>query len=153
MASQQSDKMITEAKTYAENTLNQTAGPVAERLFNALHDETIDEQTREFLWSQLAGNAREKIAEARAYRTKVVENARANADYLRSLLPEYRQRPELVIQKLYLDTIEQILNNADEKFIVQPAEGTKGTEIRVLINRDPLLKTRTAQEQATQQEQ
>ena len=150
MASQQSDKMVTEARTYAENTLNQAAGPVAEKLFNALHNETVDEQTKEFLWSQLAGTARETIAEARAYRTKVVENARANADYLKSLLPEYRQRPELVIQKLYLDTIEQILNNAVEIFVIQPAEGTKGTEIRVLINRDPLLRSKTSREQTTQ---
>lgn len=153
MASQQSDKEITEARTYAENTLNQAAGPVAEKLFNALHNETVDEQTREFLWSQLAGTARETIAEARAYRTKVVENARANADYLKSLLPEYRQRPELVIQELYLDTIEQILDNADEKFVVQPTKGAKGKEIRVLINRDPSLKSKTSNEQTTQEGQ
>lgn len=150
MASQQSDKMVTEARTYAENTLNQASGPVAEKLFKALHDETVDEQTKEFLWSQLAGTARETIAEARAYRTKVVENARANADYLKSLLPEYRKRPELVIQKLYLEAIEKILNNAIEIFVIQPAEAVKGTEIRVLINRDPLLKSKTSREQTTQ---
>jgi membrane protease subunit HflK len=151
LASQKSEKAITEARTYAETTLNEAAGPVAEELFAALYDKTIDEQRREFLWSQLAGKAQEKLGDAREYATKVVENARANADYLGSLLPEYRERPKLVLQRIYLDAIENILNNAEEKFIIQTAEGAKGTEIRVLLNRDPSLKRqRSGSEETTQ---
>ena len=147
-ASQQRDKEISKARTYAANTLNEAAGPVAEKLFASLHDESIDEQTRELLWSQLAGTAREKIADARTYRTEVVERARANADYLESILPGYRQRPKLVLQKIYLDAMEKILgDNPDEKFVVQTAEGTKGTQIRVLLNRDPTLKKKKSKEQ------
>jgi len=153
-ASQESETEITNARTYAENTLNEASGPVAEKLFAALHDKSVDEQARELLWSQLAGTAREKIADARTYRTEVVERARANADYLESILPEYRQRPELVLQKIYLDAIEQILgNNADEKFVVQTTKGSKGTQIRVLLNRDPKLKPKRSKEQAEQQNQ
>lgn len=153
-ASQKSQTAITEARTYAGTTLSEAAGPVAEELFKALHDDAVNEQTKEFLWSQLAGTAREKIAEARAYRTKVVETARANADYLERLLPEYRQRPKLVLQRIYLDYIERILNSADEKFVVQAAEGAKGTELRVLLNRDASLKpkTKTSQEQTAQKQ-
>ena len=147
-ASQESETEITNARTYAANTLNEAAGPVAEQLFAALHDESIDEQTRELFWTQLAGTAREKIADARTYRTKVVERARANADYLESILPEYRQRPKLVLQKIYLDALEQILgNNPDEKFVVQTTKGSKGTQIRVLLNRDPTLKPKRSKEQ------
>jgi regulator of protease activity HflC (stomatin/prohibitin superfamily) len=152
-ASQKSQTTITEARTYAENTLSQAAGPVAEALSKALHDETAGEQDKESLWSQLAGTAQEKIAEARAYRTKVVETAKANADYLERLLPEYRQRPKLVLQRIYLDAIEQILNNADEKFVIQTAGGAKGTELRVLLNRDPSLKPRASREQTAQEQQ
>ncbi|HCO96025.1 MAG TPA: hypothetical protein DIU00_19145 [Phycisphaerales bacterium] len=153
-ASQESETEITNARTYAANTLNEASGPVAEKLYAALHDESIDEQTRELLWPQLAGTAREKIADARTYRTEVVERARANANYLESILPEYRQRPELVLQKIYLDAIEQILgNNADEKFVVQTTKGSKGTQIRVLLNRDPKLKSKRSNEQAEQQNQ
>jgi len=140
LASQKSEKAITEARTYAETTLNEAAGPVAEELFAALHDETVDEQTREFLWLQLAGKAQEKLGDAREYATRVVENARASADYLESLLPEYQERPKLVLQRIYLDALENILNKAEEKFIVQTTEGVGGTEIRVLLNRDPSLK-------------
>lgn len=147
LASQISEKVITEARTYAETTLNEGAGPVAEELFTALHDKTIDEQRREFLWSQLAGTAQEKLGDAREYATKIVENARANADYLESLLPEYRQRPKLVLQRIYLDALENILNNAEEKFVVQTTEGAKGTELRVLLNRDRTLKRKTTEDQ------
>jgi membrane protease subunit HflK len=153
-ASQQRGKEITDAEAYAANTLNEAAGLVAEQLIAALHDESIDEQTKEQLWSQLAGTAGKIIADARAYRTKVVEHARANADYLESILPEYRQRPKLVLQKIYLDALEQILgDNPDEKFVVQTTKGSKGTEIRVLLNRDPTIKKKKSTEQTEQENQ
>ncbi len=143
MASQRSQTTITEARTYAENALSEAAGPVANDLFKALHDPNVSEQDKEFMWSQLAGTAQQRIAEARAYRTKVVETAKANADYLERLLPEYRQRPQLVLQRIYLDAMERIFGNADEKFVVQTSAGTKGNETRVMINRDPSLKPKT----------
>jgi len=142
-ASQESQKAISEAKGYAENTLNETAGPIAEELLAVLAGKTTGEQENELLWGQLAGAAQEKIAQARAYRTKVVEVAKANAEYLQKLLPEYRKRPKLVIQKIYQDAIEYVLDNADEKIIIQPTEGTKGREIRILLNRDPTIKPKS----------
>ena len=150
MASQASQRVVTEARTYAENTLNEAAGPIAEKLFAALHDETVGEQAKELLWSDLGGTARERMADAQAYQTRVVETAKANADYLQRLLPEYRLRPKLVIQKIYLDAMEQIFANADEIFVVQTADDAKGTELRVLLNRDPLLKPKKKEGQTTQ---
>jgi membrane protease subunit HflK len=96
---------------------------------------------------EASGLAQMKIAEARAYRTKVVASARANADYLRQLLPEYRKHPELVVQEIYLDAIERIFANVDEKFVIP-----KGAEWRIYINRDPSLKPKTSKEQTTQQD-
>jgi len=116
-ASQGSEQTISKARTYAENTVIEAGALV-----------------------------QEKIAEARAYRTKVVASARANADYLRQLLPEYRKRPELVIQKIYQDAIERIFTNVNEKFIVP-----KGAEWRILVNRDPSLKPKTGKEQTTKE--
>lgn len=138
-ASEESQKAISRARTEARNTLDKTAGPVAEELFDALTDEdnTLDEQAQELLWSGLSGTAQEEILEAEAYRTRVVANAKANADYFRSLLPEYRRRPELVIQNIYQDVIEEILANVDEKFVIEP---TDGEELRILINRDPNIR-------------
>ena len=139
-ASQESQKAISEARTYVENTLNEAAGPIAMQLYKSLRDETISEEEKELLWSQLAGAAQEKIAQARAYRTKVVESAKADVEYLHEILPEYRKRPRLVTQKIYLDAIEYVLNNAAEKFIVQPTKGSKGREFRIILNRNPTIK-------------
>jgi membrane protease subunit HflK len=146
-ASQSSQAAISEARTYAETTLSETAGPVAEELFGALKGKDTSEQREQFLWDNVAGTARERIAQARAYRTQVVETAKANADYLQKILPEFRKRPELVVQRIYLDAIEEVLNNADEIFIVQPAAGAKGGEIRVIVNRNPEISSEQEQQE------
>ena len=143
-ASQDRQTSINAARAYAESTLNEVAGPVAEKLFTAVYYDTVSEEEKELLWSQLAGTAQEKISEARSYRTKVVANARANAEYLKELLPEYRKYPELVIQKIYQDAIERIFTNVDEKFVIP-----KGAEWRIYINRDPSLKPKNSEEQTT----
>jgi len=139
-ARQASDKIISEARTYAEQTLNEAAGPVAEELLAAIKNTPPEPGTLEQLWSQVAGAAREKIAQARAYRTEVVEQAKANARYLQEVLPEYRKRPQLVLQRIYVDAMQKIMENADEKFVIQQAEAAAAREIRILLNRDPTLK-------------
>ncbi len=142
-ASQESQKSISEAKGYAEKTLNEAAGPIAEELLAVLKKKDIREDEQELLWSQLAGEGRELIAEAKAYKTKTIESAKANAEYLQKILPEYQKRPKLVIQDIYQEAIEYVLNNADEKIIIQPAKGLKGQELRILINRDPAIKPKS----------
>ena len=139
-ASQERGKAVSNARSYAQTTLNQAVGRVAESLHRALKDETVDPEQLERLWAQVGGQAQDEIAQAQTYRAKVAASAEANANYLLSLLPEYEKRPELVAQEVYLDTIEQVLQNADEKFIIERADNAKGHEIRVLLNRDPKLK-------------
>lgn len=51
-ASQQSQTAINEARTYAENTLNQAAGPIAPVLLSALEDKTVSDEKLESLWNQ-----------------------------------------------------------------------------------------------------
>jgi membrane protease subunit HflK len=140
-ASQDRQTAINAARTYAESTLNEAAGPIAEKLFAALNDNNISEEQKEFLWSQLAGTAQEKISEARTYQAKVIENARANAEYLKALLPEYRKHPELVIDNLHKDAMERIYDNVDETFVVP-----EGTEWRIQLNRDPSLKPKESEQ-------
>ena len=139
-ASQKSQAAITGARTYAENTLNEVAGLVARQLYQGLVDGKLDDPQCESLWSQAAGQTRDRIAQAEAYRTKVVESAKANADYLLSLLPEYQKRPELVARGKYSDAIEEVLARADEKFIVELSEAAKERQIRINLNREPVRK-------------
>jgi membrane protease subunit HflK len=144
-ASQESEKRVSEAKGYAENILNEAGGPVVYQILDQLKNPTMTPKEQDVLWSELAGSAQEQIAQARAYRTSVVESAKANADYLRTILPEYSKRPTLVVQKIYQDTVENVLNNADEKIVLQPSAG-KTREVRILVNRDPKIKPK-AEEQ------
>jgi len=145
-ASQTSQKNVTQARGYAENILNEAAGPIAEVFLEAVKQPSRSEQQMEILWQQLAGQARELIAHAKAYRTEVVEKARANAEYLREILPEYKKRPELVVQGIYNDAVEYVLENTDEKMVIQPTETSKPKEIRIQLNRDPSLKSRSKQD-------
>jgi len=145
-ASQQSQKAISKARGYFETTLNEAAGPLALTLFASLSDETINEEEKELLWAQLAGEAQEEIAQARTYRTKIVEDARADAEYLHKILPEYRKRPKLVLQQIYLDAVKHVFSSADEKIFVQPTKGVKGREVRVIVNRDLMKKPKSQEE-------
>jgi len=145
-ASQQSQKAISEAIGYSETTLNEAAGPLALTLFASLSDKTINEEEKELLWAQLAGVAQEEIAQARTYRTKIVEDASADAEYLHKILPEYRKRPKLVLQQIYLDAVKHVFNKADEKIFVQPTEGAKGREVRIIVSRDLMKKPKSQKE-------
>jgi membrane protease subunit HflK len=131
-ASQKSQGEISKARTYAANTLNEAAGSVARELHATLHDENIGEKEKELLWAQAAGAAQAKIARARAYATKVVEEAEADAGYLKKILPEYRKHPE-IIHKIHRDAIVYVLEKADKKIMIQPTEGDGKTEIRIMI--------------------
>lgn len=145
-ASQESGRTRSEAQTYAENTLNAAAGRVANDLYDAIRADNADPNALDVLWSQVAGRAQGLISDARTYRTEVVASAEANARYLESILPEYRQRPDLVAQQLYLDTIDRVLQDADEKFVVQPSGQAGSHEIRVLVERDATLQPRQQRE-------
>ncbi len=139
-ASQASQQKVTEARTYADTTLNKAAGQVAESLYQASRDPKTSEPQQTALWAQATGEVQDVVAQAQTYRTRVVERARANADYLGQILPQYRQLPELVTRQIYLDAMQEVLRNVDEKIVFDRCDEAKEREIRVLINRDALLK-------------
>lgn len=142
-ASNEADRMIREARGYAESRINEAGGE--EMVNGILSPDTQDEQ-KEYFWNNASGTVQQIIAEAKAYRTKVVESAKANADYLQKLLPEYRKRPELVLQRIYQDAIEEVLSNTQETIIAQPSSGAKNREFRVMINRDPAISKKKQEE-------
>jgi membrane protease subunit HflK len=135
-ASNEADKMIREAKGYAESKINEAGGG---EMINAVLSPDTNSQQREYFWNNASGTVQQTIAEARAYKTKVVESAKANADYLKKLLPEYQKRPKLVVQRIYQDAIEEVLSNTQETIIAQPSGDVKNSEFRVMINRDPTI--------------
>jgi len=151
-ASQTKKTAITEARTYAEKTLNEAAGPLAAELLKNTTFARLSDAQKDYALDNLAGQAQQIIAQAKAYRTNVVTAAEANARYLRALLPEYRRHPQLVINDIYEEAMEQILQNTDEKMIVQPTTGSVTPEIWLRFNRDPAIKPRKPKK-ANQQNQ
>jgi membrane protease subunit HflK len=135
-ASNEADKMIREAKGYSESKINEAGGS---EMINAVLSPDTNDRQREYYWNNASGTVQQTIAEARAYKTKVVESAKANADYLSKLLPEYQKRPKLVVQRIYQDAIEEVLSNTQETIIAQPNGAVKNSEFRVMINRDPTI--------------
>ena len=154
IASNNRSDAITQAKTKAETLLTETAGSIkkAEDLYKTLHDDTVSAEEKELLWSQISGKLRTYLFNADVYATEVAKNAEASAKYLQSILPEYRQRPDIVINRLYNDAMEKIMSNADEKFTVQPPNNAEGGELWISLNRDTSLGQRGKQEQTQNQD-
>jgi membrane protease subunit HflK len=139
-ASQTSQQKVTEARTYADTTLTKVAGQVAGTLYRALRDPNTSESQQAALWAEVTGDVQDVVTQAQTYRTRVVERARANAEYLGQILPGYRQQPELVARQIYLDAMQEVLKNVEEKIVFDRCDEAKEREIRVLVNRDALLK-------------
>lgn len=139
-ARQESEQTRVDARSYQERLLTDTGGPQADAVLEQLKRDDLTPAEQEALVAELSGQVQSKISDARAYRTTVVNDAKANADYLRELLPGYREHPELVLQEIYQRAISEVLENAQEKIIIQPSADGKSREIRVLINRDPNVK-------------
>ena len=139
-ASNNSNQRIITAKTKATEILNETGGANAERILAELKKGEFDQAGKEKLLDQLAGLCQKKISDARAERTRIVESAKANADYLVSLLPQYRKRPELVLQNIYQEAVGEVMANAVEKIFIQPSVEGKDREVRVLVNKKPVKK-------------
>lgn len=78
------------------------------------------------------GQASKTVAAAQARRTRLVRSAAADVETFRRLLPSYRANPSLVKRQLWLETVGRVLENVDEKVLVDP-----GKELRIEVGRDP----------------
>ena len=144
-ARQESEQIRIDASSYKEMLLTNTGGSGAEDILEQLKQPGLSQSQQEELVAKLSGQVQTEISEARLYRTKVVEDAKANAEYMQKLLPEYRKNPELVLQDIYQKAIEQVLADADEKIFMQTREGLPD-EIRLMLNRDPNIKKNKAKQ-------
>lgn len=69
------------------------------------------------------GEAQALIFEAEAYRQRVVAEARGEANRFLALYESYRLAPDVTMQRLYLETMEQILRNANKVIMDQTGGG------------------------------
>lgn len=65
------------------------------------------------------GQAARLTADATAYKQEVVDRATGDASRFRGLLGEYRQNPQVMRSRLYLETMESVLSKTS-KIVVEP---------------------------------
>ncbi|WP_237059201.1 FtsH protease activity modulator HflK [Microbulbifer sediminum] len=63
------------------------------------------------------GTAQRRIEEAEAYKARVVELARGETVRFEKLLGEYQQAPEVTRERLYLDTIQEVMSNTSKVMV------------------------------------
>lgn len=150
-ARQESEQARVDARAYYEKLLTDTGGPQAEAILQQLKKSDLSQEEQIELVAGLSGQVQSTISAARAYRTTVVSSAQADAEYLTQLLPQYREYPDLVLQRIYQDAVEHVLANAEEKFIMQRSEDGKPVEFRFLMNRDPNVEKQKTKDKAEKQ--
>jgi membrane protease subunit HflK len=68
------------------------------------------------------GNAARQEEDSEAYKTRVVQTSQGEAERFLSVLQEYEKAPKVTRERLYLDTIEQVLSNSS-KVVIDMKQG------------------------------
>jgi len=86
----------------------------------------------ETLLGQSSGSVQEILNMARSYKTNMVEHAKADAERLEALLPEYQKNPKVVLTRLLLSTYETSLKSVRKWYMPNDIY-----RLRMQIDRDP----------------
>jgi membrane protease subunit HflK len=70
------------------------------------------------------GNAARLLESAEAYRAQVIAEAEGESDRFIALLTEYQRAPEVTRQRLYYETMEQVLGNSSKVILDAQGSGT-----------------------------
>jgi modulator of FtsH protease HflK len=65
-----------------------------------------------------SGEAEQTIEEAKGYALERVNRSKGDAARFNSMYEEYSKAPEVTRQRLYLETIQQVLKNVDQKVVL-----------------------------------
>ncbi len=74
------------------------------------------------------GNAQRIIEEATAYKDQVVLDAQGEVERFQRLLPEFKLAPELLKERLYIQTMEKVMANTPKVML----DGNNGNNLTVL---------------------
>jgi regulator of protease activity HflC (stomatin/prohibitin superfamily) len=98
------------------------------------------EEEMTVLYANASGRVRNILAEARAYRTTVAESAKGDASQITSLLANSPENIKIFLDHSRIEAIEEVLDNAFEKFLYRPVIGEDGKTrptLDILLNRRP----------------
>ena len=77
------------------------------------------------------------IAEAETYRKQVVAEVKAESQYFRSINEAYLASPKTVLMALYNQTLADVLEAQEGKYILGTVTGEDRKQVRLKINPEP----------------
>jgi len=90
-------------------------------------EDRFQEEARQYA-NTLLGDARGQAAQMRedaaAYKTRVVQEAEGQAARFTSVYEEYRNSPEITRERLFLETMEQVLGSSQKVIVENNADGS-----------------------------
>lgn len=90
------------------------------------------------------GESQRLINEAQGYKSEVVARATGDAQRFISVLEAYRQAPDVTQQRIYIETMEQVLRNANKIVIDKDTGGAGGQPVVPYLSLDPLRRSPAA---------
>lgn len=84
------------------------------------------------------GQAQRLREEANGYRDEMISRAEGEADRFTKLVAEYRKAPEITRQRLYLDTMQEVLSNSSKVLLT----GDQGQNSLLYLPLDKMLESR-----------
>ena len=70
------------------------------------------------------GEAEKTIREAEGYSLDKINRAKGESERFLSILAEYKKAPQVTKQRLYLETLSEVLPKAKEKYIIDPKQSS-----------------------------
>ena len=84
------------------------------------------------------GQSQRLIEDASGYRDEVVSRAQGEADRFTALVAEYRKAPEVTRERLYLDTMQELMSNTSKVLVT----GDKGQNNLLYLPLDKMIDSR-----------
>ena len=84
------------------------------------------------------GQAQRLREEANGYRDEMISRAEGEADRFTKLVAEYRKAPEVTRQRLYLETMQEVLSNSSKVLLT----GDQGQNSLLYLPLDKMLESR-----------
>ena len=86
------------------------------------------------------GQAQRMLEEANGYRDEVIARAQGEADRFTKLVAEYRKAPEITRERLYIDTMQEVMSNTSKVLVT----GDKGQNNLLYLPLDKMIDGRGA---------
>jgi len=83
--------------------------------------------------NEAGGQADQLIAEGETFKSRLVNEVKADADYFREILPSVTRQPELMKQVIWQDAVRQALGTVGQMYLV-PADDDGRREIRLQLS-------------------